>query len=221
MSASRLECTLAPAGLYQFASNFSNTVENVSGPVAIISVGAEVARTNSSGLYQVRAAWLGMQLDEGPAGSPRCPPTSHAALPALSPRPPRPLPAVALHRPARTCTHTLTTYHIHPLTHPPTSVCGPDQHQPGGGQPAASACARRWVPLAAWAGSPAEGLRCLGRALGQARPGWTPPLHGAPLLRRAAPSSPRPARTTSSFSFSSPFSSPPSTRRRLPGVHRD
>lgn len=44
-----------PAGLYQFATNFSSTVENVSGPVAILAVGAEVARSNAPGLYQFAA----------------------------------------------------------------------------------------------------------------------------------------------------------------------
>lgn len=43
------------AGLYQFISNFSDTVGNVSGPVAILAVGAEVARSNSAGLYQFAA----------------------------------------------------------------------------------------------------------------------------------------------------------------------
>lgn len=38
-----------PPGLYQFITNFSETVENVSGPVAILAVGAEVARSNAAG----------------------------------------------------------------------------------------------------------------------------------------------------------------------------
>ncbi|KAL4422726.1 hypothetical protein ABPG75_008923 [Micractinium tetrahymenae] len=42
-------------GLYQFITNFSDTVGNVSGPVAIVAAGAEVARSNSSGLYQFAA----------------------------------------------------------------------------------------------------------------------------------------------------------------------
>lgn len=42
-------------GLYQFITNFSETVENVSGPVAILAVGAEVARSNAAGLYQFAA----------------------------------------------------------------------------------------------------------------------------------------------------------------------
>ena len=37
------------SGLYQFITNFSETVENVSGPVAILAVGAEVARSNAAG----------------------------------------------------------------------------------------------------------------------------------------------------------------------------
>jgi membrane-associated protease RseP (regulator of RpoE activity) len=51
---SALFCT-APAGLYQFITNFSNTVDNVSGPVAILAAGAEVARANTGGLYQFAA----------------------------------------------------------------------------------------------------------------------------------------------------------------------
>ncbi|KAI3430446.1 hypothetical protein D9Q98_005041 [Chlorella vulgaris] len=42
-------------GLYQFITNFSNTVDNVSGPVAILAAGAEVARANTGGLYQFAA----------------------------------------------------------------------------------------------------------------------------------------------------------------------
>ena len=45
----------APAGLYLFVTNFSSTVENVSGPVAILAAGAEVARSSTSGLYQFAA----------------------------------------------------------------------------------------------------------------------------------------------------------------------
>ena len=37
------------------ATNFASTVENVSGPVAILAVGAEVARSNSPGLFQFAA----------------------------------------------------------------------------------------------------------------------------------------------------------------------
>jgi membrane-associated protease RseP (regulator of RpoE activity) len=36
-------------------SNFSSTVDNVSGPVAILAAGAEVARTSQSGLLQFAA----------------------------------------------------------------------------------------------------------------------------------------------------------------------
>lgn len=36
-------------------TNFSKTAENVSGPVAIVAVGAEAARTDASGLFQFAA----------------------------------------------------------------------------------------------------------------------------------------------------------------------
>lgn len=42
-------------GLSQFFSNFKETAERVSGPVAILAVGSEVARTDVSGLYQFAA----------------------------------------------------------------------------------------------------------------------------------------------------------------------
>ena len=42
-------------GLSQFVSNFQQTAERVSGPVAILAVGSEVARTDASGLYQFAA----------------------------------------------------------------------------------------------------------------------------------------------------------------------
>lgn len=42
-------------GLAQLFSNFSGAAKQVSGPLAIISVGAEVARTDVSGLYQFAA----------------------------------------------------------------------------------------------------------------------------------------------------------------------
>ena len=48
-------------GLRQTFSNFSQTAGKVSGPVAIIAVGAEVARSNSDGLYQF-AALLNINL---------------------------------------------------------------------------------------------------------------------------------------------------------------
>lgn len=51
----RFPCPLVCVGLYQFISNFSDTVSNVSGPVAILAVGAEVARSNAAGLYQFAA----------------------------------------------------------------------------------------------------------------------------------------------------------------------
>lgn len=42
-------------GLGQFISNFKDTAQNVSGPVAILAVGSEVARTDVTGLYQFAA----------------------------------------------------------------------------------------------------------------------------------------------------------------------
>jgi membrane-associated protease RseP (regulator of RpoE activity) len=42
-------------GLSQFVSNFQQTAERVSGPVAILAVGSEVARTDATGLYQFAA----------------------------------------------------------------------------------------------------------------------------------------------------------------------
>ncbi|CAI5972088.1 unnamed protein product [Closterium sp. NIES-64] len=42
-------------GLQQIIFNFGNTADRVSGPVAIVAVGAEVARTNLSGLFQFAA----------------------------------------------------------------------------------------------------------------------------------------------------------------------
>lgn len=42
-------------GLVQLFSNFSGAAKQVSGPLAIVSVGAEVARTDISGLYQFAA----------------------------------------------------------------------------------------------------------------------------------------------------------------------
>lgn len=42
-------------GLSQFVSNFKETAERVSGPVAILAVGSEVARTDATGLYQFAA----------------------------------------------------------------------------------------------------------------------------------------------------------------------
>lgn len=42
-------------GLSQFITNFKETAERVSGPVAILAVGSEVARTDTSGLYQFAA----------------------------------------------------------------------------------------------------------------------------------------------------------------------
>ncbi|GJP51123.1 hypothetical protein CLOM_g10290 [Closterium sp. NIES-68] len=42
-------------GLQQILFNFGDTADKVSGPVAIVAVGAEVARTNISGLFQFAA----------------------------------------------------------------------------------------------------------------------------------------------------------------------
>eukprot|EP00890_Picochlorum_soloecismus_P002105 jgi/Picsp_1/2896/NSC_01121-R1_protein len=42
-------------GLYQFVTNFQESSKNVSGPVAILAVGSEVARTDINGLYQFAA----------------------------------------------------------------------------------------------------------------------------------------------------------------------
>lgn len=42
-------------GLQQIVFNFGQTADRVSGPVAIVAVGAEVARTNLSGLFQFAA----------------------------------------------------------------------------------------------------------------------------------------------------------------------
>lgn len=43
------------AGLQQLVFNFEKTKENLSGPVAIVAVGAEVARSDISGLFQFAA----------------------------------------------------------------------------------------------------------------------------------------------------------------------
>lgn len=42
-------------GLQQIVTNFEQTAEQVSGPVAIVAVGAEAARTDSAGLFQFAA----------------------------------------------------------------------------------------------------------------------------------------------------------------------
>jgi membrane-associated protease RseP (regulator of RpoE activity) len=42
-------------GLGQFVSNFKETASNVSGPVAILAVGSEVARTDATGLFRFAA----------------------------------------------------------------------------------------------------------------------------------------------------------------------
>ena len=43
------------AGLQQIFTNFSKTAEGVSGPVAIVAVGSEIARSDLSGLFQFAA----------------------------------------------------------------------------------------------------------------------------------------------------------------------
>jgi RIP metalloprotease RseP len=48
-------------GLGQIVSNFQEVAGNVSGPVAILAVGSEVARTDSAGLFQF-AALLNINL---------------------------------------------------------------------------------------------------------------------------------------------------------------
>lgn len=45
-----------PAGLAQLVTRFGEVQDKVSGPVAVIKVGADVARTDSSGLFQFAAA---------------------------------------------------------------------------------------------------------------------------------------------------------------------
>ena len=42
-------------GLSQFVTNFKQTAQNVSGPVAIVAFGSEVARTDASGLFKFAA----------------------------------------------------------------------------------------------------------------------------------------------------------------------
>ena len=43
------------AGLQQIVVNFAKTADSVSGPVAIVAVGAEVARADATGLFQFAA----------------------------------------------------------------------------------------------------------------------------------------------------------------------
>ena len=43
------------AGLQQIVVNFAQTADSVSGPVAIVAVGAEVARADATGLFQFAA----------------------------------------------------------------------------------------------------------------------------------------------------------------------
>src|SRR5579875_2436884 len=49
------ECPSAPAGLQQVVFNFEKTKDSLSGPVAIVAVGAEVARSDVAGLFQFAA----------------------------------------------------------------------------------------------------------------------------------------------------------------------
>ena len=49
-----MQC-LHAAGLQQIVTNFSKTAEGVSGPVAIVAVGSEIARSDLSGLFQFAA----------------------------------------------------------------------------------------------------------------------------------------------------------------------
>ena len=48
-------CGRNAAGLQQIVTNFSKTAEGVSGPVAIVAVGSEIARSDLSGLFQFAA----------------------------------------------------------------------------------------------------------------------------------------------------------------------
>ena len=43
------------AGLQQIVTNFSKTAEGISGPVAIVAVGSEIAKSDLSGLFQFAA----------------------------------------------------------------------------------------------------------------------------------------------------------------------
>ena len=45
----------AHAGLYQIVSNFAGAASALSGPVAIVAVGADAARTDIGGLFQFAA----------------------------------------------------------------------------------------------------------------------------------------------------------------------
>lgn len=48
-------CKIVSTGLMQLFGNFQNSSKDVSGPLAIVAVGAEVARSDASGLYQFAA----------------------------------------------------------------------------------------------------------------------------------------------------------------------
>ena len=50
---SRLSCLLS--GLQQIVTNFEKSKESLSGPVAIVAVGAEAARSDIANLYQFAA----------------------------------------------------------------------------------------------------------------------------------------------------------------------
>ena len=49
-----LDCFVL-AGLQQIVTNFQKTAEGVSGPVAIVAVGSQIARSDLSGLFQFAA----------------------------------------------------------------------------------------------------------------------------------------------------------------------
>ncbi len=51
----RKVCVHAWAGLQQVIFNFEKTKDSLSGPVAIVAVGAEVARSDAAGLFQFAA----------------------------------------------------------------------------------------------------------------------------------------------------------------------
>ena len=55
------------AGLQQIVFNFGAVQDKISGPVAIVNVGAEVARTDTAGLYQFAALVnLNLAVRSGP-----------------------------------------------------------------------------------------------------------------------------------------------------------
>ena len=46
---------MSAAGLYQIVSNFAGAASALSGPVAIVAVGADAAKSDSAGIYQFAA----------------------------------------------------------------------------------------------------------------------------------------------------------------------